>query len=73
MIQHAEEIFPHRLKLDYEDSLVAAASNVPVRCKLVEDLVWSEIDNEAQLLRVRERIYPLILARDGPPQTGEVR
>ena len=64
MIQHAEEIFHHRLRLDYEDSLVAAARHVPVRCKLVEDLVWSEIDNEEQLLRVRERINPLILERD---------
>jgi choline kinase len=65
MVQHAEGIFQNRLAVDYEDSLVAAASNIPVRCKLIEDLAWSEIDNEAQLTRARDSIYPLILSRDG--------
>jgi 2-aminoethylphosphonate-pyruvate transaminase len=65
MSRHAEKILRDRLRLDYEDSLIATASSVPVRCELVEDLLWSEIDNEAQLLRVIDGIYPLILARDG--------
>ena len=65
MIHFAEKTFPDRLLLDYEEALVAAARNTPVRCNLVNDLIWSEIDNETQLFRVRSHIYPLIMARDG--------
>jgi 2-aminoethylphosphonate-pyruvate transaminase len=68
MVRHAEEILQNRLRLDYEESLVATARSVPVRCKLIEDLLWSEIDNEAQLSRVRDIVYPSILARDGSPK-----
>jgi len=51
-------------RLEYETALLAVAAHVPVRCRLVDDLVWSEIDDEAQLIRARERIYPAIVARD---------
>jgi choline kinase len=65
MIRHADEVFRRTLRLDYEDALVAAAETVPVHCHLIADLVWSEIDDESQLSRVRRLVYPAILSRDG--------
>jgi choline kinase len=73
MLRRAQQGFRYDLHLDYENTLVAAASTVPIRCHLVDNLLWSEIDNELQLLRARERIYPLILARDGALPIVEAR
>jgi choline kinase len=51
--------------VDYEtDCLVAAAQVVPVNCHVVEDLVWVEIDDERQLIRARDTVYPAILQRE---------
>ena len=51
--------------VDYEtDCLVAAAQVVPVNCHVVEDLAWAEIDDEKQLIRAREKVYPAILRRE---------
>ena len=58
---------PSEARLDYETALVAAAARIPIRCRLVDDLLWSEIDDEAQLTRARNDIYPAIVARDGRP------
>ena len=48
------------------EGLVALAPRRPIPCRLVEDLLWAEIDDEAGLARTRESIYPAILERDGP-------
>ena len=65
MQRHAENVFRETLHLDYEDALVAATRSVPVACRVVPDLAWSEIDDAEHLARVRRRVYPAILARDG--------
>jgi 2-aminoethylphosphonate-pyruvate transaminase len=57
-------------KLEYETALVAGAARVSVRCRLVDDLLWSEIDDEAQLARASARVYPAIVARDGRLERG---
>ncbi len=44
--------------------LVAAARVIPVNCHVVEDLARSEMDDEWQLIRARDKIYPAILQRD---------
>jgi 2-aminoethylphosphonate-pyruvate transaminase len=52
------------LHLDYEtDALVAAAQTLPVHCLTVDDLLWSEIDDERHYRRALE-IERLILARE---------
>ena len=57
----AEQAFTRSLKYDYEtDCLVAAAKQRPIRCPLLADLVWGEIDDPAHLERVRDRVYPRI-------------
>ena len=53
--------------VDYEDCLTAAAAERPVRCRLVPDLAWTEIDTPEHLARARDVVYPRILARDAMP------
>jgi len=65
MLQKAVERFYTTRHMDYEtDCLVAAARVIPVNCHVVEDLAWAEIDDEWQLVRARDRVYPAILQRD---------
>jgi choline kinase len=47
------------------EGLVALAPRRAIPCRLVDDLAWTEIDDETALARARERVYPAILARDG--------
>lgn len=65
MLQKAFERFHTTRHMDYEtDCLVAAARVIPVNCRVVEDLAWSEMDDEWQLIRARDKVYPAILQRD---------
>jgi 2-aminoethylphosphonate-pyruvate transaminase len=43
---------------DYEEYLNVAAERVDIRVALVQDLVWAEIDDKAQLIRARNKVYP---------------
>lgn len=43
---------------DYEQGLVKLASQQDVKVKLVEDLVWCEIDSEVHLARAKKVIVP---------------
>ncbi|KAF0815043.1 2-C-methyl-D-erythritol 4-phosphate cytidylyltransferase [Andreprevotia sp. IGB-42] len=70
MVSHSEQVFASTLKLEYEQALVGAARGGPVRCQLVEDLAWSEVDTEAHWQRVNDRVYPEILRRDAAHATG---
>jgi len=59
MQEIADRAFKTSLHYDYEtDCLVTAAARRPIRCPVVTDLVWSEIDDPAHLQRAREQIYP---------------
>jgi 2-aminoethylphosphonate-pyruvate transaminase len=46
--------------LNYEDALVGAGATHPIHVKIVEDLVWCEIDDDNHLSRALELIYPRI-------------
>jgi len=53
-------------RMDYETgALVEVASEMPVAAVLVRDLIWGEIDDDRQLARVRDEVWPLISKRDG--------
>lgn len=49
--------------LNYEDALVGIAPVQPIHIKLVEDLVWCEIDDEQHLERALKSIYPRIQSK----------
>jgi choline kinase len=58
---HMEAERARTLHLEYEaDGLVAAARRRPIRCELVADLAWCEIDSEAHLARARELVHPRV-------------
>lgn len=59
MLSSAKESFLTTRHVDYEtDCLVSSAGLVAVNCHLVEDLIWSEIDDASHLGRARNVIYP---------------
>jgi 2-aminoethylphosphonate-pyruvate transaminase len=64
MSQFAVKAFSEGKKLlNYEDALVGIASTKPIHIKLVEDLVWCEIDDEHHLDRALKSIYPKLQGR----------
>ncbi len=64
MMTIAAQAFRESLFFDYEtDCLVAAAQQRDIRCPVVADLVWSEIDDPAHLARAKAEVYPEILRR----------
>ena len=65
ILKKALDRFHTTRHMDYEtDCLVAAARVIPVNCHVVEDLAWSEMDDEWQLIRARDKVYSVILQRD---------
>ncbi len=63
MTEFAESAFRRDLMVDYEtDCLVGVAERHPIACRLVEGLLWGEIDDPAHLARARETVYPAIRA-----------
>ena len=50
---------------DYEtDALVSIAEEIPIPCLIIDDLIWSEIDDQSHLKRAKEEIYPKIIETD---------
>lgn len=69
----AELAFRHSLMFDYEtDCLVAAARDRPIACTLVPDLLWGEIDDPAQLARVRDCVYPMLVQQQARLQRSGI-
>jgi len=48
----------------YEDCLTDVSSNTAIHYHFIEDLIWTEIDDENHLNRACEKIYPLIERMD---------
>lgn len=51
------------LKLGYEYCMEKIAKERKIFCKRVDGIIWSEIDDEFQLNRVMETIYPKLLEK----------
>lgn len=47
---------------DYEPGVVAMARDVPVWCHKIDDLAWTEIDDEAMLRHAEQTVFPRIVA-----------
>lgn len=64
----ATDAFQRTLMVDYEtDCLVGVAPLHPIGCRVVEGLLWAEIDDPEHLARARRSVYPAIRARDSLP------
>ncbi len=57
-------IFPKKCQYHYEDCLTDISDDIAIHYHYIEDLAWTEIDDENQLTRAKEKIYPLIKQRD---------
>jgi 2-aminoethylphosphonate-pyruvate transaminase len=56
---------PSAARGHYEtEGLVMLAKSRRIPCRVVPDLAWTEIDDEAALARAQKTVYPAILARD---------
>ncbi|MCU7840367.1 MAG: phosphocholine cytidylyltransferase family protein [Candidatus Thiodiazotropha sp. (ex Troendleina suluensis)] len=65
MCQFSEIRFAESLHLDYEtDCLVGVAQSNPIHGMVVEDLLWSEIDDKEHLSRALTKVYPKICEVD---------
>ncbi|MBX2999499.1 MAG: phosphocholine cytidylyltransferase family protein [Caldilineaceae bacterium] len=60
----AETHFQRSLQWGYEPCLQSVAHRVAVPLVKMDDLLWCEIDDAAQLRRVREEIWPQIRAKE---------
>jgi choline kinase len=67
MSRFAETWFRERdLRLEYERCINGIVDGgFPVYYEKVDDLLWAEIDDASHLTRVREKIFPAILEKDG--------
>jgi choline kinase len=63
LLREAEALHARAPKADYETGLVAAAALHPMLCHRVQDLVWSEIDDDRHLKRAAALVYPRLRGR----------
>jgi len=45
----------------YEEVIFKLSKTHPIKCKLIQDLNWIEIDNENDLRRANNKVYPKII------------
>jgi 2-aminoethylphosphonate-pyruvate transaminase len=64
MCDFAEVVFDRNLKLDYEYSLTGIAHKKAIYVKKIDPYIWCEIDDEYQLNRAINFIYPEIKRRE---------
>jgi len=61
MNRYTKAAFEQNRMLDYEYTLVAISSEIPVRVLKLEDFAWCEIDDEAHLQRAIDIVFPKIV------------
>lgn len=72
MVGHAEAIFAETLRLEYcSGCLNAVAAAAELACCKVDDLIWAEIDDASHWQRVRETVFPRLLAAAQPVRNGQ--
>ncbi|SFL68206.1 NTP transferase domain-containing protein [Shimia aestuarii] len=52
-------------KADYEEAVIELARETDIEAVLLDDLAWTEIDNETMFARAMNTVWPIILERDG--------
>lgn len=48
----------------YEEVIFKLSKKFPIKCRIINDLIWVEIDNEKDLIRAKEKIYPKIKMKE---------
>lgn len=65
LMDAAQTRFTEDRTSDYEPGIIKMAQAITLPCHLIEDLAWSEIDDEPMLAHAKVDIWPVILERDG--------
>ena len=61
IVEVSEEQFETELQLDYDvNGIMEAANRVNVHYKVINDLVWGEIDDVNHYNRAKNQVYPVI-------------
>jgi choline kinase len=58
MRARAQALFSASRRVDYESVLAYVSAQDPVHCLVIDDLIWTEIDDERHLERARRDVYP---------------
>ena len=45
-------------------ALVAVAGELSFPCRVIDHLIWSDIDDQSHLKRAKEEIYPKVIETD---------
>lgn len=74
MVEFQTSFAQEHLKLEYDlGCLNAIWPNHPIACEILEDLIWSEIDDEQQWQIARDQVFPRILERSALDGTAKFR
>ena len=66
MITYAQTAYASNERaMHYEDVLVGISAVCPIKVKVIQDLVWCEIDDESHLNRALQQVYPKIKVVNG--------
>ena len=64
LIDAAHEVFAQQPKADYESAVVHMARNVDIALARIDDLAWTEMDDEPMFQRAINTVWPQILKND---------
>ncbi len=48
----------------YEEVIFKLSKKLAIKCRMIKDLNWTEIDNDEDLIRAKEKIYPKIKIKE---------
>jgi len=51
------------MKYHYEETIYNLSREDPVKCHMIRDLIWTEIDTYDDLKRAENNIYPKIIQK----------
>ncbi|PSL18736.1 phosphocholine cytidylyltransferase family protein [Shimia abyssi] len=66
----AQTVLAEDRKADYESAVIELARDTDIEAVLLEDLAWTEIDDETMFARAINTVWPQIVARDGIKQSA---
>ncbi len=59
-----EHYVNNEMQYHYEEVIYKLSKTYPIKCRLIEDLRWIEIDTEEDFKRAKNKIYPKINEKD---------
>ncbi len=63
LLHTIEHLHPSPVNVEYEEALVRVSAQHPIKCIVMQDLIWCEIDDEAMLEKARDTIFPALKAK----------